>query len=1097
MTDQSFVRMPTANEPVLDFDDVQLDRTPAPVEEDFWPPAKKKKGNKGKKNVEALYRPVEEEEVPAFAQEITPAVPEPDDNLVRDGRYEDQPVPSLPDDAEPMFENEQMMPEPEYADPPRRPSGPPAPQSPAPQPSGTSPRPSPRAAAAKSVANAYSPQNRAAPLYTPPQQFAMPVHRPLTAATAPRRESSTSHTSPRPRFAEPVAPPHMPQPHFYALPDLGLGFGQKKEQAGKAAGSDGYCCSFDTLADAGDAASSRKARTALMVGSEGGLEVFRVLPNKFEVVGRLEGLRGSVVGAKILPHTDLYDSMQAARPLVAVIVHGVMSDANAETEKDGDSKKKPTQYQTTVEVYSLQTQQHISTLYKTVSVGVEQPVFGQLTTLSGPIGDLSIDAHGRFVVVASGKSGELFVFSQSATAVNPNHGFRCIGKFWTSLQRPVDNGSRPQSSSDNGYIVDETDEKPGVPLFSLSQRWLAYVAPSNSSQVPIQGLPLLLEDNPHPPGLANHFAPPQPSISCDVAGVDAEGAWSRLTRQTAQGLVKLSQKGIDMGLQGWKELTNPTTQATQGHGRSSSGDNRFPPTNAPPDDPRRLNREPAIVSIVDLETLLDAEEQKPKYPPLPLATFALEEGCNFLSVSSSGLRLLTVSRKGETSTIWDLTQSSHGVVKHDAAQDGENEHGPCVKQLQRIPRSSQSVVVDCAWTRDDEYLALLTTHGTVHLHEVSLRPPRKRKRRSTIIAPPPAEKAEPSVSISPGMSPPSSNGFLGSIKSGWAQMSTQVTAVRSQNPVAPFGIPTSFAGFKETAANAGNAGRRALAKSLSQGYSAAKSGASEYWHSEDNKIRHKALAEQAGPGSLRWVRRQSGTLLAIACGGTVHLHPVQRIERRSGDAMVSGLKHDKYGKKHFDLPPIRTSAVTNGSRPKKDEGCASEGPHGFWSLRLSPGPAGRRASSAATKSMPSQGYEVETNPPYCPLHIDPRVNICAFDDGMTSSQINIMDEQSIPVFHMQGHGLQSEEPWLFGEPLPSSTKVNTHESIPVDEFHQGITDSDMEEAAAQVESRLTIMSVVDDTGGTTVHTRPVLGKVGESGQEDDFDFESMDDDSVM
>ena len=1088
--------MPTANEPIPDFDDVQLGPSSAPVEEDifaFTVPTKKSKKKKGKKNVEASYRPVEEEDAPTFAEEITPAMPEPDDDPVRDGRYEDEPVPSLLDYAEPMFENEQVTPEPEYADPPRRPSAPPAPQPPASQPSATSPRPSPHAAAAKPVATPYSPQNRAASLYTPPQQYAMPVHRPLTATTAPRRESSTSHTSPRPRFVEPVAPPHMAQPHFYALPDLGLGFGQKKEQAGKAAGSDGYCCSFGTLADAGDAASSRKAKTALLVGSEGGLEVFRVLPNKFEVLGRLEGLRGSVIGAKILPHTDLHDSVQAARPLVAVIVHGVMCDEQRDNEKDLDMKKRPTRYQTTVEVYSLQNQQHVSTLYKTASVGVEQPAFGQLSTLPGPIGDLSIDAHGRFVVLASGKSGEIFVFSQAATAANLNHEFRCIGKFWTSLQRPFDNGSRPQSSSDGGYAVDESDEKPGVPLFSLSQRWLAYVAPSTSSHVPIQGSPLLLEDNPNPPGLASHLAPPQPPISCDVAGVDAEGAWSRLTRQAAQGLVKYSQKGIDMGLQGWKELTNPTTQSGQPHGRSSSGDDRFPPTKAPLDDLRRVAREPAIVSIVDLETLLDAEEQKPKYSPPPLATSALEEECNFLSISSSGLRLLTVSRKGEMSTIWDLTQSSHGVVKHDAAQDGENEHGPCVKQLQRIPRSSQSVVVDCAWTRDDEYLAVLTTHGTVHLHEVLLRPTRKRRRRGTITAPVPMEKAEPSVSVSPGLSPPSSNGFLGSIKSGWQQMSTQVTAVRSQNPGSTFGIPTSFAGFKETAANAGNAGRRALAKSLSQGYSAAKSGASEYWHSEDNKIRHKALAEQAGPGSLRWVKRQSGTLLAVACGGTVHLHPVQRIERRSGDAMVSGLKHDKYGKKHFDLPPIRTSALTNGSRSTKDEGCASEGPHGFWSLRLSPGPAERRASGVGSKALPSQAYEVETNPPYCPIHIDPRVNICAFDDGMTSSQINLLDEPSIPVFHIQGHGLESEEPWLFGESLPPSTKVNTHERIEVDEFHQGITDSDMEDAAAQVESRLTVMSVVDAAGDTTVHTRPVQAKDGGSGQEED-DFESMDDD---
>jgi hypothetical protein len=114
---------------------------------------------------------------------------------------------------------------------------------------------------------------------------------------------------------------------------------------------------------------------------------------------------------------------------------------------------------------------------------------------------------------------------------------------------------------------------------------------------------------------------------------------------------------------------------------------------------------------------------------------------------------------------------------------------------------------------------------------------------------------------------------------------------------------------------------------------------------------------------------------------------------------------------------------------------------------------------------------------------------------MTSSQINLLDEQSIPIFHMQGHGLESEEPWSFGEPLPPSTKMNTHDPIEVDEFHQGMTDSDMEEAAAQVESRLTIMSVVDAAGDTTVHTRPVQAKDGGGGQEEDF--ESMDDDSVV
>ena len=107
---------------------------------------------------------------------------------------------------------------------------------------------------------------------------------------------------------------------------------------------------------------------------------------------------------------------------------------------------------------------------------------------------------------------------------------------------------------------------------------------------------------------------------------------------------------------------------------------------------------------------------------------------------------------------------------------------------------------------------------------------------------------------------------------------------------------------------------------------------------------------------------------------------------------------------------------------------------------------------------------------------------------MASSQINILEEVNISYFHTQGHGVD-EEPWLFGEPLPPSVKMNSHDRIEVDEFQQGITDSEMEDAAAQVESRLTVMSVADDGAEQiSVHTRPVHGRVGGG-----TDGEGMDD----
>lgn len=164
-------------------------------------------------------------------------------------------------------------------------------------------------------------------------------------------------------------PPHMPQQHFFSLPDIGLNLAQKPEQ-GKAAGSDGYCCVFDSFADAGDAASARKAKDALLVGMQCCLDVYRVLPDRLEIVGRLEGLRGAVIDAKILPHTQLFDPAHAQRPLVAVIVHGPMEIVSDQKTSDGAAAARSENelYQTTVEVYSLQNQQHVATLYRSTSV---------------------------------------------------------------------------------------------------------------------------------------------------------------------------------------------------------------------------------------------------------------------------------------------------------------------------------------------------------------------------------------------------------------------------------------------------------------------------------------------------------------------------------------------------------------------------------------------------------------------------------------------------------------------------------------------------------------------------------------------------------
>ncbi|KAK5123315.1 hypothetical protein LTR85_002746 [Meristemomyces frigidus] len=1105
--------MPFADDLISDFDDFQETRPspePAQTLPVSVPPKKSKK--KGKKP----RRVFDDEEDTPYAKSVTPSPP------ASHGVRLEAP-PALP---EPETETERI-PEPEVLleeplEPPttarkddtatvEEPEPPPKPVA-APSPAVRSPRP----LAATPVSLAVSPPYRPASLYGAPQQYtSLGGYRPNTSASGhhplqQRRESfATLQTSPRPRFAQPSPqsrfveppPPHMPQSHFFGLPDLGFNMAPKAEQ-GKPAGADGYCCVFDTFADAGDAASARKARDALLAGSECGLDAYRVLPDKLEVVGRLEGLRGAVIDAKVLPHTDVHDGMQARRPLVAIIVHGPMSDDRRDSGNEDDGPQQSSKlYQTTVDVYSLQTQQHIATLYRSTTVPLEAAVVGHLSLPPAPVGELSLDAAGSFITVSSSKSGEVFVFSSSPRKGSGEPAFRCIGKYWTALQQRSE-ASRPTSSSEAGRIADDMDKQRSAPLLSLSNRWLALVPPYTTASISIQGSPLLSDANPQTYGLSTHVAPPQPPITCEVAGTDAEGTLSWLSRKAAQGLVKASQRGYEMGVQGWKELTHPSPPSAQNaHHRTASHDaSLFPPTNAPADDPKRLAKEPALVTIIDLQRLLAGEEQKLKQAPAPLATYALVEGCNHLSFSPDGLRLMTSNRKGEVSTIWDLAYVAHGSTKLTSSdEDSELERGPHITQVYRIARSSPSVITDSVWSRDGDWLGLLTTHGTVHLHEIPLTAPsKKRKRRATVTAPVP-DKADATVSVSqPGMSPPSSNGFLGGWRSWTQNVSTQVNAIKSQNM-----LPTTFAGFRDTAAAAGVAGRKAVAKGLGQGYSAAKSGASDMWHAEDNKVRLKSMQEcGATAGCLRWVQRQSGSCLAVVSGGTVYLHPVQRMTRRKGDVMVSGLKRDKHYKT-FPLPRISTSR-DGGAAATKAANCAGEGPHGFWSLRPAASDGLRMGANrrSSNPSSPTAANEVETNPPYCPFHIDSRVNIYAFDDSGYGSQAGLQTHDATFDFRHRGHAAEHDEPWVFGESLPPSTKVNERISSEYgdDADDVGDADPDVDDMAGQVESRLTFEPAGLDGGGEQirVNSRRSRRGVGGGGRGDvDFDILEDDGDSDM
>ncbi|KAM3419374.1 hypothetical protein BST61_g5304 [Cercospora zeina] len=821
------------------------------------------------------------------------------------------------------------------------------------------------------------------------------------ASTQSRRESFMAQPAQRPRFVE-APQPHMPQAHFFGLPDLGLGLGQKQDSR-RVAGADGYCCRLDSFVDAGNDTCAQKAREALLVGSDGALEVFRVLPNKLELVGRIEGLRGAVIGAKILSHVERSDALREIRPLVAIVTHGPMLDLRHDSGTEGyPDHDAALRLQTTVDVYSLETQQHLATLYGSAPVLDARPTINSPLSLLRPAGDFEVDARGPYVTISSGKSGEVYVFTALPNELSQQPEFRCIGKFWTAIQKPVT--GRPSASNESGVKVPESLEEPQKAIYSLSSRWLTIVPPASSSTISLGGFPLVIESNSSPPGLSTHAAPPPPPVTCEV-------------------------KGFEMGLQGWKELTQPSPLGLRTNHDRLLQQEEFPPTKAPKND-LRTAKEPALVSLIDLDNLLVWETQRPKYAPVPMSTFALLDGCNFVSLSSTGTRLLTSSRKGEVSMIWDLAQVAHGTPKRHDSTRLEFSTCPSITQLLRVARNSPSTLLSCAWSRDDDAVAMLTNHGTIHLHEVPSRPQSRKRKRTASTTVNGAEKADATVSLSTGLSPPSS-GFLGSIKS-WSQtVSTQVNSIRTTSPASAFGLPTTFAGFREATAAAGNAGSRAVARGLSQGLTAAKGASSDYWHADDNKIRHtKALQTPLSAKSVRWIKRNSATSVAIVCGGTLHVHPVQRVTRRKGSQVVTNLKHERYAHKSFPLPPI-ASKPEHAAAKGADLSCIGQGPHGFWSLRRASSPlAGdSRAGTMAAPHGWVSTNDVETNAPYCPFHVGSQIGIYAFDE-MDYSQSKACP--AFTSFQQRGHGTD-ERPWTFGDAMPPSSKIN--EQMP-DEFRE-------------------------------------------------------------
>jgi hypothetical protein len=149
------------------------------------------------------------------------------------------------------------------------------------------------------------------------------------------------------------------------------------------------------------------------------------------------------------------------------------------------------------------------------------------------------------------------------------------------------------------------------------------------------------------------------------------------------------------------------------------------------------------------------------------------------------------------------------------------------------------------------------------------------------------------------------------------------------------------------------------------------------------------------------------------------------------------LKAETKGRREFGLPPIATTS--SAVQPAKASGCAQQGPHGFWGLRA-PASTQQKAFDANAKTSQESEAEkahYETNPPFCPLYIDRRVSMLGYNESSPTYDGGF----DASDFQIKGHGLDDEQPWVFGEPLPSSTKLNDRSAV----SEASISDEDEED----------------------------------------------------
>ena len=872
--------------------------------------------------------------------------------------------------------------------------------------------------------------------------------------------------------------PHQPQAHYYNLPDFDLGLGNA-EIEGIVAGENGYYCGFDSLSMAGDEA-ARSAENILLIGYQGGIEAFRVDKGKMDLVGRLEGLQGSVLGAKILPWTSRRDPLFASRPLIALILHGpvlqegkgassgstppsVIDDSGSESpsrppsSRDADAPNTISGYQTTVEIYSLKEKQRIAVLYKSPLIPLTNPVDSPMFAPPPPVGDFVVDAKGKFVVVASGASGEIFIFAPYLKGHQDYHEkFRCIGKVWSSVQfRERGAHSSASSAAEVGH-EEIAPEKYGVPVFSLSDRWLAVTPPASTTLFPVNGVALTSPYYERPPGLAYHTVPPQPSPNCAVDAPEADSLINRLTREGTQVAIKGARWATEKGIQAFKNYMNKGTQPNGTiNGADAAQQQYFPPTHG--HNQAQPRQEATVISIYDLQRLMDAEETRNKSALHAIATIPATLGCTFLSFSPSGLMLMTVSKKGDLQDIWDLKRMTFRRARKTSR---EQPQGPHVRQVARFARMTVTNVVDVVWSapRIDK-LAVITDKGTVHMFLMPA---------SAFQWPPPRRIRKPNHPSKPKEEQAPAGGRGGAVNSAMQAINGTarpfLDAVRSRNSNNGSRFTLSSLGMTPAVgAKSGKAVAAGVGKSINN-----------IRHAGDNKLTLPSSPSGVKPHSVRWLTGKGRGSVALVAGGMLQIYRVQMRPATGKGKSANATSISKKKLAEFGLTPIRDTplapSVAAQLNSEADESGSTVDVHGEWIPRALPS---RRVQGgvvlrkqAGPSPVPLSFSEIETSPPYQPFYTDRRVTRFVFSRAPAEVQGSSIEWASPPPDLLSNlHHHDDDSPWLFGEEMEAIRL-----SSPVAQAYDSEDDDTVSGVAARI-NKLVLRDGEEEVEQVVVTTR--------------------------